>query len=95
MGDKWTALILLELSESESTFTQLETSLSGISPRTLSQRLDRLEHQEIIIKHQYCERPPRYRYQITKKARNYTAYCVKWPTGGRVTLKDQVGFLTI
>jgi DNA-binding HxlR family transcriptional regulator len=67
MGDKWTALILLQLNDSEATFTELETSLAGISPRTLSQRLDKLEAEEIVAKHMYCERPPRFRYQITKK----------------------------
>ena len=67
MGDKWTALILLELSESDATFTQLETSLAGISPRTLSQRLEKLDAENIIAKQQYCERPPRFRYHITKK----------------------------
>lgn len=67
MGDKWTALILLELSESDATFTQLETTLVGISPRTLSQRLDKLEAEDIIAKQQYCDRPPRFRYHITKK----------------------------
>jgi DNA-binding HxlR family transcriptional regulator len=67
IGDKWTARILLELSKSQATFSELEHALDSISPRTLSQRLDKLESEQIISKSQYCEHPPRYRYQITKK----------------------------
>lgn len=67
MGDKWTALILRDLTANINTFSRLEVSLLGISPRTLSQRLDMLESEGIINKRQYCERPPRYKYLLTKK----------------------------
>lgn len=67
LGDKWTALILLQISSADATFSQLEIALEGISPRTLSQRLDKLEAENIICRLKYCEHPPRYRYQITKK----------------------------
>lgn len=56
MGDKWTGLIIRDLSSRPATFTQLEVSLVGISPRTLSQRLDKLEAEAIITKQLYCER---------------------------------------
>ncbi len=69
IGDKWTARILLELSKSKATFSELESTLDGISPRTLSQRLDKLEGEDIVAKIRYCEHPPRYQYQITKKGR--------------------------
>lgn len=69
IGDKWTARILVELSKSQATFTELEGALDGISPRTLSQRLDKLDSEDVITKSKYCEHPPRYRYQITKKGR--------------------------
>lgn len=67
MGDKWTGLILDELSNGNNTFSGLETALSDISPRTLSQRLDKLESAAIVEKRQYCERPPRYKYVPTQK----------------------------
>ncbi len=69
LGDQWSPLILLELSSNESTFSALETALPGISPRTLSQRLTKLEEHDIITRHIYCERPPRYRYQMTEKGK--------------------------
>jgi DNA-binding HxlR family transcriptional regulator len=67
IGDKWTALILRDLSSAPHTFGELESSLSSISPRTLSQRLEMLVHEEIISKTLYCEHPPRYNYSLTEK----------------------------
>src|SRR3954469_20395093 len=67
LGDKWSPLILGLLVEGEKPFGELELMLSGISPRTLSARLDQLETSGIIAKKQYCVRPPRYHYALTKK----------------------------
>jgi DNA-binding HxlR family transcriptional regulator len=67
LGDKWSPLLLGQLIEGEKTFGDLEIALVGISPRTLSQRLGRLEAEEIIQKRQYCKHPPRYKYLLTKK----------------------------
>lgn len=69
MGDKWTALVVRDLSLRPATFTELELSLVGISPRTLSQRLDKLETEQIVIKQLYCEHPPRYNYVLTDKGK--------------------------
>lgn len=67
LGDKWTPLILNDLTKTELCFGQLEDSCDGISPRTLSQRLDKLEREGIVTRRMYCEHPPRYKYQLTKK----------------------------
>ena len=67
IGDKWSPLLLGQLMEGEKTFGELEMTLAGISPRTLSQRLDSLESEGIINKRQYCKHPPRYKYAPTKK----------------------------
>ena len=48
-------------------FGELEKSLAGISPRTLSQRLDDLENCGIITKKAYAEVPPKVEYTITQK----------------------------
>ena len=69
IGDQWTALILRDLALAPCTFSQLETSLQSISPRTLSQRLEHLVNQQIIEKQLYCPHPPRYHYALTKKGR--------------------------
>ena len=67
LGDKWTALLLKELVDGERTFSELEMAMEGISPRTLSQRLEKLLAEQIIDKVMYCEHPPRFNYKLTRK----------------------------
>lgn len=67
LGSKWTALILRDLSRGPRRFKDFELSLPGISPRTLSQRLDELEAEGIITKKSYAEVPPRVEYTLTTK----------------------------
>ncbi len=82
VGDKWTPLILRDLMVRGSSFGQLERSLVGISPRTLSQRLDKLEAKQIVSKNLYCERPPRYRYTLTKKGKELQTVLEKMANWG-------------
>ncbi len=70
IGSKWTALILRDLVDGSKRFTYLEKSLAGISPKTLSQRLDELEKHEIITKESFRESPPRIEYSLTNKGRD-------------------------
>lgn len=67
IGNKWTALILRDLSSGPKRFSELEKSVGSINPRTLSQRLDDLERHVIITKHAYAEVPPRIEYTLTEK----------------------------
>ncbi|HSH55868.1 MAG TPA: helix-turn-helix domain-containing protein [Candidatus Limnocylindrales bacterium] len=67
IGSKWTALILRDLATGPQRFGELERSLDGISPRTLSQRLDDLETWGIISRKTYAEVPPRTEYFLTEK----------------------------
>jgi DNA-binding HxlR family transcriptional regulator len=82
MGDKWTALIIRDLTTQKARFGDLEASLDGISPRTLSQRLDKLEKEQIIEKHLYCQHPPRYTYELTKKGKELQEILVKMSDWG-------------
>ena len=67
LGDKWTPLLLGQLVAGQKTFGELETMLAGISPRTLSARLEKLVEEEIVVKNQYNAHPPRYKYDLTEK----------------------------
>src|SRR4051794_17375151 len=69
IGAKWTAVIVHDLSEGPRRFTQLEHACPGISPRTLSERLQMLEHEGIVIRRSYPESPPRVEYELTPKGR--------------------------
>jgi DNA-binding HxlR family transcriptional regulator len=64
IGSKWTAIILHDLSEGPRRFSELERSCPGISPRTLSERLRALEHDDIISKHAAARRAE---YELTEK----------------------------
>lgn len=66
---KWTLLLIRDLSEGHSRFCELERSLQGISPRTLSLRLRALEEEGIVERDTYPEVPPRVEYQLTEKGR--------------------------
>jgi DNA-binding HxlR family transcriptional regulator len=62
-------LLIRDLAEGRSRFCELERSLTGISPRTLSLRLRALEMQEIVERHTFPEVPPRVEYALTEKGR--------------------------
>src|ERR671937_260925 len=67
ISGKWTLLIIRDLAEGRSRFCELERSLEGISPRTLSLRLRALEAEGIIERRTYPEVPPRVEYALTDK----------------------------
>jgi DNA-binding HxlR family transcriptional regulator len=67
IGNKWTALLLRDLAAGPKRFGELEKSVTGINPRTLSQRLDDLEKHSIITKKSYAVVPPRIEYTLTQK----------------------------
>ena len=64
---KWTLLMIRDLAHGSSRFCELERSLEGISPRTLSLRLRALEEEGIVERHTYPEVPPRVEYALTVK----------------------------
>ena len=64
---KWTLLIIRDLAEGSSRFCELERSLEGISPRTLSLRLRALEEESVVERHTFPEVPPRVEYALTEK----------------------------
>ena len=66
---KWTLLVIRDLAEGDQRFCELERSLEGISPRTLSLRLRALEEEGIVARHTFPEVPPRVEYALTEKGR--------------------------
>ena len=70
LGQKWTALILRDLYTEPKGFCELERTVAGINPRTLSQRLDELEHHGIIQKESCDSAPNRCEYHLTAKGRD-------------------------
>ncbi|HYK85296.1 MAG TPA: helix-turn-helix domain-containing protein [Ktedonobacteraceae bacterium] len=70
ISGKWTLLIIRDLASGVKRFNQLERSLHGISPKTLSERLRSLEEDGVIIRQTFAEVPPRVEYSLTPKGRD-------------------------
>ncbi|GCE11312.1 winged helix-turn-helix transcriptional regulator [Tengunoibacter tsumagoiensis] len=70
LSGKWTILIIRDLTTGIKRFNQLERSLQGISPKTLSERLRTLEEEGIIIRTTFAEVPPRVEYELSEKGRD-------------------------
>ncbi|MDQ6643596.1 MAG: helix-turn-helix transcriptional regulator [Chloroflexota bacterium] len=67
ISGKWTLLIIRDLASGVKRFNQLERSLHGISPKTLSERLRSLEEEGVIIRKTFAEMPPRVEYSLSVK----------------------------
>ena len=67
---KWTAIVIRDLAHDNYRFCELERSLHGISPRTLSLRLKELEEHGIVERRTFAEVPPRVEYELTDKGRD-------------------------
>jgi len=67
ISGKWTLLIIRDLTTGTKRFSELERSLVGISPKTLSERLTALESQGILHRQTYAEVPPKVEYSLTEK----------------------------
>lgn len=85
---KWTLLLIRDLAEGSARFCELERSLEGISPRTLSLRLRALEDEGIVERHTYPEVPPRVEYALTSKGKalvplveDMRSYGMRWLLG--------------
>ena len=67
IGDRWTPLIVRDLAHGCRRFVELQRSLDGISPKTLSDRLRRLEDAGVVTRSCFAEMPPRVEYRLTDK----------------------------
>ena len=67
LGDSCTLLILRDLLDKPCRFSDFENSLSGISSRTLSNKLKRLEKDGLMVRKEFAGRMPHVKYALTKK----------------------------
>jgi len=88
---KWTLLVIRDLAEGRARFCELERSLEGISPRTLSLRLRALEEEGIVERRTFPEVPPRVEYALTDKGRALAPLIESMRVYGREWLNDDGG----
>ncbi|MEX0694048.1 MAG: helix-turn-helix domain-containing protein [Rhodospirillales bacterium] len=68
IGERWTILILRDLFMfGPRRFQDLQDSLSGVAPNTISARIKTLEDAGIISRELYSDHPPRAVYSLTKR----------------------------
>lgn len=73
IGSKWTILIIRELFDGTKRFGELQRALIGISPKTLSVRLQELEKHGIVRKKVFKEIPLHVEYSLTDRGRSLSA----------------------
>jgi DNA-binding HxlR family transcriptional regulator len=72
MGDKWTALAVLLLSDGPMRFSELRAHLGPVAPKVLTQTLRRIERNGLITREVFAEVPPRVEYTLTDLGRSLT-----------------------
>lgn len=90
IGDRWTPLIVRDLEPGCRRFSELQRSLDGISPKTLSDRLRRLEEAGVISRTCFAEVPPRVEYRLTGKGHALLSVLESMRTFGEEWLADDL-----
>ena len=65
VGDKWSLLVVRNLSQGPRRFTELKRAIDGISQRMLTVTLRGLERDGLVTRTMYPEVPPRVEYALT------------------------------
>jgi DNA-binding HxlR family transcriptional regulator len=88
VSGKWTLLIIRDLVTGTKRFSELERSLVGISPKTLSERLTALEREGMLQRRTYAEVPPKVEYSLTPKGQALFEVIEAMRSYGRTWLGD-------
>src|SRR5947199_561004 len=70
VGDKWTLLIVRDLSAGPRRFVELQRVLPGISTEQLRSRLNRMVADGMLTRQRFREVPPRVEYALTERAQD-------------------------
>jgi DNA-binding HxlR family transcriptional regulator len=88
LSGRWTMLVIRELFYGQRRFEQIQGSLD-ISRATLSDRLDQLEAEGLVVRKPYQERPVRHEYRLTEKGRQLWSVLAAMWTYGSTWLFDE------
>src|SRR2546429_4079407 len=78
---RWTLGTIYACSSGAARFNEFRQSLPGVSPTTLSERLEQLESAGIVRRELVSGRPPHAEYRLTAKGKRLAA-AVGGPLGG-------------
>ena len=67
VSGKWTLLVIRDLVSGPKSYSELEASLPGISPRTLCERLKMLATNGMVTRTRIKGLPPRTMYELTER----------------------------
>jgi DNA-binding HxlR family transcriptional regulator len=65
VGDKWSVLIVVSLSQGPQRFSRLRRDLTGISQRMLTATLRALERDGLVLRTVHPTNPPQVEYELT------------------------------
>lgn len=65
IANKWTAMIVIALSDGSLRFGEVRAAVDGISGKVLAETLRELERDGIVTRTAYDEMPPRVEYALT------------------------------
>lgn len=69
IGGKWKPLIIFNLDKSKKRFGQLDAIIPGISRKVLTDQLNQLIKDELVIRTAFAESPPRVEYCLSEKGK--------------------------
>lgn len=68
MSGKWKMLIIFFLGRNKvMRYNELKRSINGITHKTLSKQLKELEKEQLIIRQEYSQIPPKVEYSLSDK----------------------------
>lgn len=70
IGGKWAFLVIRELFGGTKRFGELQRSITGVSPKALTDTLRHLEEQGVLERHAFATVPVTVEYQLTPKGRD-------------------------
>jgi DNA-binding HxlR family transcriptional regulator len=91
MEGRWSTLIVRDLLAGPKRFGELRSSLQGISPKTLTDRLRHLEEHGMLTRHAFAEVPPRVEYRLTERGRSLEPILLSMWHWGHDDLAEDAG----
>jgi DNA-binding HxlR family transcriptional regulator len=69
IGGKWKPIILIRLINGPVRFGKLTMLIPNISRKILTQQLNELQDDGLILRHQFQEKPPRVEYELSERGK--------------------------